>query len=197
MPFSEVLEGLAKLDQQRIPLREVIGAVGTRIHGAALLLLSLPEAVPLPVPSTSSILGIPIIMISAHLVLFGERAGLPARVEALAIPRKTLELLSRYLSPILRRLERVSGPRWLALARKERAIGLVCIYLGVVLVLPLPFMNSVPAILLAALSWGLVQKDGVAIAIGLIGSGLLTVALLFLGSWLSGVALSTIGMPAP
>ena len=189
-PFSEVLRSLADLDEKAVPLKSVIAAMGARIHGAALLLLSLPDAVPLPVPSVSTVLGFPIVMISAHLALFGEKAGLPARVEHLALPRKTFNFLSRYLSPALRRLELLSRPRWAALAQRERLIGVASAYLGVILILPLPLMNSAPAILLAVLSWGLIQKDGVVIAIGLIGSALLTFTLLFLASWLSAAGLS-------
>jgi hypothetical protein len=191
-PFSQVLQSLADLDQESITLTTVIATVGTRIHGTALLLLALPEAVPLPIPSASFFLGIPLLLISAHLVMFGERSGLPARVNNLAISRKTFGVLSRYVLPAVRALEHVSGPRWPAIAQRERAIGLACVYLSVILILPLPFINALPAILLVVIAWGMIQRDGVVITIGLIGSALLTVFLLFFASWLSAADFSSV-----
>lgn len=185
-PFSEVLGTLARHDENAIPLKKVIAAVGARIHGSALLLLSLPDAVPLPIPSVSAILGLPLLMIAAHLALFGERSRLPARVENVSIPRRTFQILERYLSPVLRRLEHVSRPRWPALAQRERLVGAVCAYLAIILLMPLPLMNTPPAMALALISWGLIQKDGAVIAFGMAGAALLTVALVFLALWLFG-----------
>ena len=191
-PFSQVLQSLADLDQERVTLKTVIATVGTRIHGTALLLLALPEAVPLPIPSASFFLGFPLLLIAAHLVLFGERSGLPARVNGLAIPRTTFGVLSRYVLPTVRVLERVSGPRWPAIAGRERAVGLACVYLAVVLILPLPFINALPAILLAIIAWGMIQRDGLVITVGLVGSVLLTLFLLFFATWLSAADFSSV-----
>ena len=185
-PMSDVLQSLAGLDQDRVPVRSVVAAVGTRVHGTALLLLVLPDTVPLPIPSASSILGVPLLMIAAHLALFGERSALPARVQNVSLPKKTFQFLARYLSPVLRRLERVSRPRWPAVAEKERFIGLVCAYLSLILLFPLPLMNTPPAIALALISWGIIQKDGVVIAAGIIATVLLTAGLLITAFWLSG-----------
>ena len=191
-PFSQVLQSLADLDQESVTLTTVVATVGTRIHGTALLLLALPEAVPLPIPSASFFLGIPLLLIAAHLVMFGERSGLPARVNNFAISRKTFGVLSRHVLPAVRVLERVSGPRWPAIAQRERAVGLACVYLSVILILPLPFINALPAVLLAVIAWGMIQRDGMVIALGLAGSALLTVFLLFFATWLSAADLLAI-----
>ncbi len=191
-PFSQVLQSLADLDQESITLKTVVATVGTRIHGTALLLLALPEAVPLPIPSASFFLGFPLLLIAGHLLLFGERSGLPARVNDLAIPRRMFGVLSRYVLPTVRVLERISGPRWPAVAGRERAVGLACVYLAVILILPLPFINALPAILLAIIAWGMIQRDGLVITVGLAGSALLTLFLLIFANWLSATDFSSV-----
>lgn len=180
---SEILRSLAARGEGAIPFGAVVDAAGSRIHGLALLLLVLPETLPLPLPSASSVLGVPLIMISGHLALFGERAGLPGRIRRLKTPRSIVAALARYVSPVLERLERWSRPRWEGIVRRERLIGLVCVYLSAILLLPIPFLNAPPAICLAAIAFGVIQRDGLMIALGMAGSVVLTAALAGIVVW--------------
>jgi hypothetical protein len=166
---SEIIDSLAALPERRIPFSAVVAAAGSRVHGFALLVFVLPEVPPLPVPSMSTVLGIPLIVISAHLALFGEGALLPARLQSITVPRSMLGAAARYLSPAFRWIERVSRPRLLWLVRRERLIGLVCLYLSVVLILPIPLFNVPPAASLAAVALGMIQRDGVLVVLGILG----------------------------
>jgi hypothetical protein len=179
--FTRVLRDLP--EGQAVTLGDLLAAAGSRAHGAALLLLSLPEALPLPLPSASAILGVPLVVVSAHLMLFGEAGALPRRLRERALPPWLLDLLRRRVVPLLGRAERLSHPRWLRLAGRERPLGLVCLYLSVLLLLPLPFFNVPPALCLVLLAWGMVQRDGVAVAAGLAGTVVLTAVLLGLVEW--------------
>jgi hypothetical protein len=51
----------------------------------------------------------------------------------------------------------------------ERAIGVVCTILAIVLILPIPLGNILPALAVSALSFSLIQRDG---AIALVGHAL-------------------------
>lgn len=157
--------------------------MGSRVHGLALALLALPDTLPLPVPSTSLVLGVPLIMIAAHMVLYGEGSKLPGRAEALAIPHAAIAVLARYGAPVLDVLEKLSRPRWHVLVRSDRALGLLCLYLSVLLILPIPFFNAAPAICLVAIALGMVHRDGLMVAIGALGTAVLTFALVYLGGW--------------
>ena len=86
----------------------------------------------------------------------------------------------RTLGPLLDWVEKVSRPRWSELARRERLAGAACLYLAVVLLLPLPFVNLVPAVCLALIALGVVQRDGIATALGIAGTTGLTAALAYL-----------------
>lgn len=185
--FSQVLEGLAETDRPSVSLGEATRAVGTRAHGVAMLLLVLPELMPLPV-SVSLVVGIPLFLISIHLAAFGEIAGLPSRMRALPIPTGTFRLAARYLTPTLLRLETISRPRLPGLAQADTAIGIACSLLAVILLLPVPFLNFAPAVILSLIAWGMIQRDGLLIGIGLAGTALLTLLLPALSSWLYGAA---------
>jgi hypothetical protein len=54
-----------------------------------------------------------------------------------------------------------------------------CLYLALILALPLPLVNLVPALCLAALALGLIRQDGLFVAVGLAGTLLLTAALAY------------------
>jgi hypothetical protein len=174
---AAILRRLAAGPDASVPVAAIVAAAGSRIHGLALLVFVLPETLPLPLPSASSILGIPLVLISAHLMLFGDRGRLPARVERMRVPRSAIATLVRYAAPVLDRLERLTRPRAEAIAARERLIGLVCLYLSVILLLPLPLVNAPPAICLALVALGMIQRDGVLVAIGFIATAVLTAVL--------------------
>jgi hypothetical protein len=184
-PTSEILRSLAEREGESAPLRDVISAMGMRAHGIALILFALPDALPLPIPSLSAILGIPLVVIAGHLVLFGEGSGLPERVLAARIPRSALRTLARFGAPALRALELVSRPRLSALLRYQRVVGLVCLYLALLLLLPIPFVNFPPALCLVVIALGLVQRDGVLVVIGVVLTAALTYSLKFAAGWIT------------
>jgi hypothetical protein len=181
-PFSEVLEALDRLGGHgaALPLRRVLASTGARAHGAAILLLALPESIPAPVPSVAAVLGVPLVLVSAHLAAFGERAALPERLLRFQVPGGLLAALARRLAGPLRRVERRTRPRLVRLARAERPIGAVCLVMSVLLLLPIPLMNVPPALALVLMAWGMVQRDGAFVAAGL-GVAVATTATLAVG----------------
>ncbi|WP_299364550.1 exopolysaccharide biosynthesis protein [uncultured Paracoccus sp.] len=179
--LTQVLSDLPR--GQATTLGRLLAATGCRTHGVAILLLSIPEALPLPVPSAGAILGGPLILISAHLAVFGETESLPVRLRDRVLPGWLTDWLRDRVAPVLARAERLSRPRWSGLVRRERLLGIVCLYLASLLLLPLPFFNTPPALCLVLLAWGLVQRDGWSIGAGLAGTVALTVALVSLADW--------------
>lgn len=179
-PASVVLRQLSDGGTPSVSFGEVAAAAGSRVHGFALLFFVLPETLPLPVPSMSSILGLPLVLVSAHLAVFGEGSRWPARLEQLHIPRSFIAGTTRYVAPVLERFESMSRHRWAMLVRQERLLGLLCLYLSVILILPLPFINLPPAACIAVIALGLIQRDGRFIALGIVGTALLTAALVWI-----------------
>lgn len=73
---------------------------------------------------------------------------------------------------LLRRMERLTKPR-LPLLTGEIAdvlVGVVCVFLAVMLALPVPLGDMLPAVTLAIFGLALTQRDGLAIIAGAIGT---------------------------
>jgi hypothetical protein len=191
-PTSDVLKSLAASQDGAVEVRTVVTAMGSRAHGILLILFALPETVPLPFPSLSAFLGIPLVLVAAHLVVAGEGSRLPERVMSAKMPARLLHFLARYLAPVLEFLELATRPRLTAVLRYERWLGLVCLYLAVVLLLPIPLINLAPALCLVGVALGMVQRDGLLVILSLIGTVLMTLSLGFVARWLA----STFGFGA-
>jgi hypothetical protein len=162
-----------------------MSTMGSRAHGVAMVLLALPDILPIPIPSLAAVLGVPLVLIAGHLVLFGEGAGMPERLRRATIPKTALNGLARYGAPVLEALEHVTRPRLSAVLRHEHLIGLVCLYLAVLLLLPIPFVNFPPALCLVVVALGMVQRDGVVVAVGVILTAALTFSLIFFAGWIA------------
>lgn len=170
-------------DGQPVTLGALLAATGARSHGAALLMLSLPEALPLPVPSFGAILGVPLLVVSAHLALFGQAGVLPRRLQGWKLPPMLTAALRGRVADAVRCGEAISRPRWLPLARMDRFLGMTCVCLSILLLVPLPLFNVPPALCLALIAWGMLQRDGLAIAAGLGATALILLILAGLADW--------------
>lgn len=184
-PASQLLRELAASPQQSVSVAAAMATVGwSRAHGLALILFALPETIPLPLPSLSAVLGIPLVVVAAHLTVFGEGSMLPQRALQVRMPRRLLVLLARYVAPVLAALELVARPRLAVVLRHERWLGAVCLYLAVLLLLPLPFVNLAPALSLVAIALGMIQRDGLLVVVGLVATIVTTLSVGLAAQWL-------------
>ena len=177
--LSDVLRMLP--EGQSLAFSELSERLGSRVHGLALLLLSIPDAIPLPIPSVSLFLSLPMAAISLDLAIRGESGDIPDWLGRRRVPDAVIALLRTRLAGALARGERLSRQRWSTVAGRERLVGLVCLILSLILLLPIPFFNTPPAIAMALLSWGIIRRDGAFVFVGLMAAAtvvLLLVAIL-------------------
>lgn len=185
--ISELLAGFrANLPDGRVSLAQALDVLGERAFGAVMLVLSLPNALPVPL-GVATVLEIPMLLVSIQMTMGRKRLWLPGFALRLSLPaEKAGRLLDRMVS-LLRRMERLVRPRLGALRGPavERPIGLLCVVLGIILVVPVPLLGWFPAFALVALSLGLVERDGVMLLVGL---GLAALSLATTAAVLVGVA---------
>lgn len=83
--------------------------------------------------------------------------------------RSDFAVLVQRIRPWLARAERLLRPRVarLALPPMEYLVGLVCLLLAIVLVLPVPLGNMLPALAISLLALGVLEGDGLWILAGL------------------------------
>jgi hypothetical protein len=170
MPLSALLMELADTPEPRITIGQIMETFGGRAMGGLLLIFGLACTLPLP-PGGSTIFGAPLCLLAPQLLLGARAPWLPSRMRKGAIPTADLRRGLPRVLPWIRRMEAVSRPRlsFVLSPVGQRVVGLVCTLLALVLILPIPFGNMLPATAVTVLSLSLVQKDG---ALALFGYGL-------------------------
>ena len=161
-PLSEVLREIAERQDARVSVAELSDTFGPRALGALLLVFGLICALPLP-PGGSTIFGLPLVLLAPQLMLGLKAPWLPEGLRRRSMPRGHLARGLERVLPWLRRVEAVSRPRLglLFSAPGQRLIGLTCTVFALVLILPIPLGNMLPAAAVSMLSLSLVQRDGV------------------------------------
>ena len=141
--------------------------LGDKTFGAAILVFALPVLLPLP-PGSPFILGLPLIFITAQLMLGRRTLWLPAFVGSRRIPLDRLRPTLGRAADGLSRAEGFFKSRHplFCTARADRLTGAACLALSVVMFLPIPLASLLPALALSAFALGLVRNDGIMIASG-------------------------------
>ncbi|MBV9388758.1 MAG: exopolysaccharide biosynthesis protein [Chroococcidiopsidaceae cyanobacterium CP_BM_ER_R8_30] len=158
------------LEQHRgdeVCLRDLFNEMGGRAFGPTLLLCALPEALPLPIAGISAFVAMPLMLVSGQLVLGFQQPWLPDQLLDQPFNRELCEQVISGAIPFLENLEGFFKPRWsfLTTPEAERCVGIVLLLLGFIIALPIPFGNMLPAIAIVLICLGLIEKDGLVIAI--------------------------------
>ncbi|PPE69688.1 exopolysaccharide biosynthesis protein [Caldimonas thermodepolymerans] len=166
-PLSGVLLDIAgDPSRERISVGDLLAALSDRALAALIFLFSFPNALPMP-PGTSAILGAPLLFLTAQLAL-GLKPWLPQFIARRSIARADFARMVQHMVPWLRRAEKLLKPRLSVLARPpfEHLVGVIGLVLAVILVLPIPLGNMLPAFALAVLSLGILERDGLWVIAG-------------------------------
>jgi hypothetical protein len=170
--ISAVLSRLTEPTRgERISLNEAIVELGDRAYGLMLLTLALPMAVPISaIPGISTIFGVPLILISAQLMLGRPRPWLPAWLGEKSIARADLAGMLDKALPWLMRCERLVRPRLAPLIgpAAERVVGAIAAFMAVIMALPIVLGNQPPAIAIALFALALIERDGLFTILGVV-----------------------------
>jgi hypothetical protein len=127
-------------------------------------------------------------------LLFGARGvWMPDRLRRRGVDATDLRRGLPRVLPWLRRAENVSRPRlhFLFGDLGQRAIGLVCTLLALVLILPIPFGNLLPGAAVSVMALSLLQRDGALLLLGygltLASAGVLVLAAGLIGRGAGGL----------
>jgi hypothetical protein len=167
-PLSDVLQGLAEDgERERVSVGDLLNALSDRALGALLFVFACPNALP-ALPGTSVILGAPLVLLAAQLA-FKRKPWLPGFITRRSMSRADFQGMVKRICPWLRRAEKMLRPRasaW-ALPPMEYLVGLVCLLLAIVVLLPIPLGNMLPALAISLLALGILERDGYWIVGGL------------------------------
>ena len=171
---TELAMILREFEVENVTLREVI----LLLHGRGYLLLvmriSLPFCTPIPLPGISTPLGLIIAIIGVRLAL-GAKPWLPARLLDTRLPPAVFTKVFAFTQKIILWFERLLRPRLLWLTASPgllqlHAIPIVICASLLLLPLPVPFSNTLPAWSIMLIAGGLLERDGKFILAGYVAA---------------------------
>lgn len=168
---SEILMEIAENKSLKFNLtyQYILGALGERAFGLAILFFSLPAALPFSsLPGISVVFSLPIVIFALEIIFGRKFLWLPKGVANKTIPHAKVSRIIMTVLPYIVKLEGLSKPRWAFMVCRSMEImnGIIILCLAFLLMLPIPFSNFIFATLLIVFSLGIAEKDGVLIFIG-------------------------------
>ncbi|MDX2027025.1 MAG: exopolysaccharide biosynthesis protein [Alphaproteobacteria bacterium] len=157
----------AVAQEEQVSIGRILQVFGVRGFAFLLLLLALLNIFIFMVPMISVLFGLPMVILAAQMVL-----GFRAPIFPVAVRHRTIrrDALVRGLETgvvWVGKLERFIKPRFLFLSVRQldRVHGLLALMLAVMVALPIPVVNVPPSVGLVFLAIGMLEKDGVFIAL--------------------------------
>ncbi|HEY8487264.1 MAG TPA: exopolysaccharide biosynthesis protein [Limnochordales bacterium] len=168
-PLSQLLRArLSPPGAARVTVGQLLDLSEQHAYGLLFAALALPAFIPVLPWGTAAAIGAVYVVLGLQRLLGLRRPWLPQRVRSLVISSRMASFLLERALPVLERLEQRSARR-LPLATAEpvgRLAGLAVTLLGLLMLSPLPFLNSVPALLVLVIGLGFLKEDGLFLVAG-------------------------------
>lgn len=166
--LSELLTEATDGDATHIALEDLVDRLSARGLAPVVLAISLLNAVAF-FPGSTAILGLPLLFLGVSLMIGAKRLWLPGRLRNRMIERAKLEVMIRRIIPYIQKLERLAHPRYWPGTNgvTDRIYGIFVFCLGVLVTLPIPLGNMLPAFSIALVSLGIMARDGLWVIAGI------------------------------
>lgn len=177
---------------ERLSFSELAAHLQWRAWGGLLLIFAAINVLPLP-PGTSVFFAVPLLIVSAQMVIGRASPWFPARLDRRGVNRQLLARIVDKIDWAETRVERVFKPRLPGLtgALAARLIGLVCFLLALLAAIPIPLFHVAPAAAIVLFGLALIYRDGALVIVAAVAAVLsVVVDILIIGS---GVALLAYG----
>jgi hypothetical protein len=159
---------------ETLTLADLVRALRNRVFGLGILLFALPNIFPMP-PGIPAAMGAVLMLLGAQLAIGNSTVWMPKFLARRTISRETLRRISERAVPWIQKFEKISRPRLDILTNPvaARVVGAMVFVLGLVLLMPFPLLGNIPPGAAACiLGLGLVERDGVVVALGYAASGI-------------------------
>ena len=168
---EEIARLVAAFAERPVRLREILETTHGRGYTLLLALLALPFCTPIPLPGLSTPFGIMIAVIGFRLTL-REKPWLPERLLDTTLPARFFPQFLTATRRLVRGMEIFLRPRWTWLLDTgvlHHAYGAIILVSGLLLLLPLPvpFTNALPALTVVLLAAAMLERDGWFVIAGL------------------------------
>lgn len=196
--LSDMLQELAQRTESTLSIRQMMGVMQGRARGALVIVIALPNLLPIGVPGMSAVLGLPLVLLTMQMML-GLPVWLPEFISKREIRQSQFATVANRTLPWLKRAEHYVRPRMTALTNPvpERVIGALSVLLALIVMLPVPFGNTLPAVAIIFFSLGVMERDGAYVVTGAIMTvAAITVVSTVMLAAIQGVFYLFFGMPA-
>lgn len=159
----------AEAEPDGYSLREIMDRLDERAFGAMLFILALPCCIPF-LWIVPQIVALPMLALALQMAAGREEPWLPNKLAERKIDKEGLTNTAKGGRKWFGWVEALARPRLTFLTGKgpERFIGAILSLFCISIMLPIPGTNTVPGFAVALASFGLIQRDGVLVIIGMI-----------------------------
>lgn len=182
---NDLRELLKELDGRGITIGDLESSMKGRGFALLIVILCVPFIQPVYIPLLSVPFGIAITLIGGRLI-FGKDPWLPPFIRRRKLEPRILRGILRATAAVSSRIEKLIAPRldFLFAPHTRPLIGLGIAWSGLILTIPWPpFVlgsNWLPAAAIFLLALGLMERDGIFVAIG---QALAFITTLYLACW--------------
>ncbi len=188
--ISDIFKKLdASMSGENVSINDILEAVHERGFGLLLLILSVPMALPIPVPPGINILlASPLILLTAQQAIGRHTIWLPNWMLHKTIKRSKMSAIIKGLLPWSDKIEKLIKPRleFITLGVFSNLIGVFGLIMALTVCVPLPLTNTVPSLGIALMAIGVIMRDGFAVIsgaiIGILWVTALSFIIIFLGT---------------
>jgi hypothetical protein len=165
-------------------VKRIVDSIGDTSFGTSLMFFSIPGM--LPIPGVSTLVVIPTAAISGQMITGKKQIRLPKFILKKSVPRRSLAVAIHAILPFLEKAEKVTKPRWQWVNHPlvQPLLGLFVFILALAIAFPIPGFNIPQAISIFIIALGMVEKDGLTIALGVLAG---ITSLLLLGGVVWGI----------
>ena len=160
--LSELLTRIAAdHPNERISVADIMARMDDRAFGALMFIFAVPNVLPTP-PGTSLILGAPLVFLALQLAVGRSSPWLPRIIAQRSLLLTDFASIVARVAPVMARAERLMQPRLTLLATRpfDQLMGVICFLMSIVLFLPIPLGNVLPATAICLFSLALLERDG-------------------------------------
>ncbi len=166
---------------EKLKLGDFVSHFGKRSSSFLIVLLSLPIALPFTPPGINTPFAVICIILGFDIILNKKELILPKWVSNISVPFHPDGKFFTSMDKLLKKIETIVKPRWSSIIDNKYSkvffgVGIICA--SIVMLLPLPVINSLSSLIVLLIGVGLITKDGVVATIAnILGILLLVIAL--------------------
>lgn len=172
-PVSQTLEKMADhyRDSSRVTISQLLHGLRHRGFAVLMLVLVLPNCVPVPIPpGGSTIFSIPLLFIAVQMLWGKSTPWMPKWLHSKSLEQSMIDKVVRIAAPRLRWVEKFLHPRLNFTNSKagERIVGFLWLIFAISIAVPLPMTNFLPGIGTLVMALGMLGRDGIVVIVGAI-----------------------------